>query len=164
MESISLSVRCTREEYMQFYATYRRAPAWTTALGVIVTVVAVGLCILDAAVQSHTLLLGLAGVLLLLLNPLLLPMARKGEAARRYDADDGLQDAVAMMIDDQMLTLRSTTVQGQVPLSSLTAVHQTAAMTVLEFGNELTVCIPLRSLNEQEQQYLQERLAPLRKG
>ena len=147
---LSLAVRCTREEYMAFYAAYRGDPVWTTVIGAVVLAAAVVLCILDRAVQQHTLLMGLVGAVLTLLSPLILPTVRKGAAGRRYDTSDTIRSAASLTMDDTVLQIKSACVEGSVPFSALTAIEETPEMTALVFGRELTVCIPMRSFTPAE--------------
>lgn len=150
MNTLSLPVRCTREEYMTFCAMRRKDPLWTTIAGVVLLLIAAVLCILDQSVGQPALLLLLLGVVLLLTSPLILPTVRKGAAGRRYDASDSLKAAVSITMNEETLTVRSACQEGTVPLSALTAVEQTGGMTALVFGKELTVCIPMRSFTEAE--------------
>ncbi len=159
MKTMSLAVRCTREEYMQFCATYQKGSLWTTAVGVLLLLLTALLCILDGTMGQTALLLLFAGVLLLLTAPLILPTVRKGAAGRRYDASDALKSAVSITLDEQQLTVRGVAVEGCVPLTSLTAVYATASMIALVFARELTVYLPVRSLSEQDTQMLKKILS-----
>ena len=150
VETISLAVKCTREEYMEFYATYRKKSMWSTVLGAILLLAAGPLYVMDTEVTSLAPLCSFIAVVLVLMNPLILPLIRKGEAGRRYDNSDALKGAVTVTIDRQTLTVRTACHEGCVPLSALTDIHQTATVTVLVFGKELTVCIPMRTMNEDE--------------
>lgn len=150
METLTLAVRCTREEYLQFYATNQKAPAWVTVIGAVVLVITAVIAAIEQTLTQHTLLLGLIGMITVMLSPFILPTVRKGAAGRRYDASDSLKGAVTLIMTPQTLTVRSACQEGTVPLSALTAVLQTNAMTALVFGKELTVCIPMRTMNEEE--------------
>lgn len=135
---------------MAFYASYRKDPVWTTIAGALVILAAAVLCVLDGGIGQLTLLLLLIGVLLVLLSPLILPTMRKGAAGRRYDASDSLKGAVTITLDNETLTVRSACQEGTVPLCTMTAVITTRDMTALVFGKELTVCIPMRILRQDE--------------
>lgn len=164
MKNLMLSVRCTREEYMQFYAACERGPKWTAAVGAAALALAVLLCVVDAMIHQHTLMLGLIGVILLIWTPLILPTVRKGAAGRRYDASDSLKGALSLVISEDTLTVRSACQEGTVPLSALTQVLQTPQMIALVFGKELTVCIPVRAMDEDEWYDLHAVLSKYRKG
>lgn len=164
MKTIQLSVRCTREEYMQFCAASQKGPKWTMAAGAAAVAVAVLFCMVDQMIHSHTLLLGLIGATLMMWSPLILPTVRKGAAGRRYDASDALKGAIAVEISEDTLNFRSACQEGCVPLSALTAVTVTEQMIALVFGKELTVCIPVRSMNEDEWYDLHAVLSKYRKG
>ncbi len=150
MNKISLAVRCTREEYMNFYGGVRKNSVWTTVVGAVLLVVTVILCVVDQTMKQHTLLLALLGIVLVLMTPLILPTVRKGAAGRRYDASDALKGALTITMDDKLLTVRSACQEGTVPLCALTAIEQTKDMTALVFGKELTVCIPMRTMTDDE--------------
>ncbi len=123
---------------------------WSTVLGAILLIVAGPLYILDSDITSFAPLLGLVAVTLILLNPLILPAVRKGAAGRRYDNSDALKGAVTLTIDEQTLTVRTACQEGTLPLSALTDIWQTKDMTALVFGKELTVCIPMRTMTDDE--------------
>jgi len=163
VESLTLAVKCTREEYMEFYARVDKKTALPTILGVIVLAAAVLLCVMDQTVHQHTLLLLLCGMLLVLTNPLILPTVRKGAAGRRYDNSDALKGALAVTVSRDSLTVRSACYEGCVPLSALTDILQTKTMTALVFGKELTVCIPMRALNAEETALFESILSTYKK-
>lgn len=163
MDTISLAVKCTREEYMEFYATVGKKPLWTTVVGVTLLTVAVVLCMMEQSVRQHALLLLLLGVLTVSANPLILPMLRKGAAGRRYDNSDALRGALTVTVTRDTLTVRSACYDGAVPLAALTDVIQTKTMTALVFGKELTVCIPMRTMTADEAAALDTFLTPYKK-
>ena len=163
MEKLTLAVKCTREEYMNFYAGIGKKSMRSTVLGAILLIVAGPLYIIDSDVTSFAPLLGLVAVILIILNPLLLPMIRKGAAGRRYDNSDALKGAVSLTMDAKTLTIRTACQEGCVPLAALTDVWQTKELTALVFGKELTVCIPMRSMTADEAAAFETFLAPYKK-
>lgn len=163
MDKLTLAVKCTREEYMNFYADLRKEPFWMTAVGVALLLVTAALCVMDQTMKQHTLLLAMLGIVMVLMKPLILPTVRKGAAGRRYDASDALKGAVSLTMDDKALTVRSACQEGCVPLTALTEVLKTNDMTALVFGKELTVCIPMRSLTADEAIAFETFLAPYKK-
>ena len=163
MDKISLAVKCTREEYMEFYATARKKSMIPTALGIAMLMVAGLLCGTQRALGQPALFAILLGMALILANPLILPAMRKGEAGRRYDNSDVLKGALTLTIDNKELTVRSACQEGTVPLSALTDIRQEKGITALVFGKELTVCIPMRSMNEDETAAFQTILAAYKK-
>ena len=163
MKTLSLPVRCTREEYMQFCAVRRKGPAWTTAVGIVMIAAAVAVGLFSQSLNAVLLLLAFGGAVLTSFSPLLLPLLLKGEAGRRYDASDALKSAVTVSLDGQELTVKSVCQEGCVPLSALTKVWQTSHVTALEFGKELTVCIPRRSFSDAEYALFEEMIAPYKK-
>lgn len=163
MDKISLAVKCTREEYMDFYATVRKKSMWSTVLGVILLITAGPLYVMDSEVTRYAPLFGLLALTLILLNPVILPAIRKGAAGRRYDNSDALQGALTVTIDRNELFVRSACQEGTVPLSALTDIWQTDKMTALVFGKELTVCIPMRTMTQEEAAAFQTILAAYKK-
>ncbi len=160
MKPIELSVRCTREEYMNYAARRGERMVLLTVFGVSVTVIAVLLGILAGTVDQLSALLLFVGVLLMLADPLILPMLRKGEAARQYDRSDNLRGAVTLRLDDTTLYVRTATDEATLPLDATTEVTLAPTMIVLVFGQELTVCIPKRVLQPEETEALREILTP----
>lgn len=163
MNKITLAVKCTREEYMNFYANIRKGSLWTTVIGAIILLATVMLCVIDQTMKQHTLLLAVIGIVLVLMTPVILPMMRKGAAGRRYDNSDALKGAVTLTMDEQTLTVRTACQEGTLPLSALTDVWQTEAMTALVFGKEMTVCIPMRTMTADEVTAFETFLAPYKK-
>ncbi len=156
--TLSLSVRCTREEYLQFCAETAPKPAWVTGVGLLLVLMAAAETMYAGGVSQFGVLLMLCGVLGLLINPLLLPMLRKGEGGRRYDDSDDLRQAMQLTFSDDTLTVRSATVEGTLPLSLVTDVVTTATMLSFSFAGELTVCIPVRAMTDEESATVKELL------
>ena len=163
MENISLAVKCTREEYMECYAASRKNTTWSTVFGAILLIAAGPLYVLDGTVTQLAPLFSLIAVTLILLNPVILPAVRKGAAGRRYDNSDALQGALTLTINGKELTVRSACQEGTVPLTALTDIWQAKGITALVFGKELTVCIPMRSMNEEETAAFEGILAAYKK-
>ena len=163
MDKISLAVKCTREEYMEFFAASHKKSMIPTALGIAMLMVAGLLCGTQRVLGQSALFAILLGMALILANPLILPFMRKGAAGRRYDNSDVLKGALTLTIDRKELTVRSACQEGTVPLSALTDIRQTKGITALVFGKELTVCIPMRSMTEDETAAFQTILAAYKK-
>lgn len=163
VKTLSFPVRCTREEYMQFCAYRQKGPAWTTAVGILMIAAAVLVCVLSQSLDATAVLLVILGAVLTAFSPLLLPLFQKGEAGRRYDNSDALKGSLMLTLDSETLTVKSVCQEGCVPLSALTRVWQTSAVTALEFGKELTVCIPMRSFSAEERALFEDFLAPYKK-
>lgn len=158
METISLAVKLTREEYMAFYASYRKQSMWTTVFGAMLLILWLPLRLVGDTVTGVTPLIMFAALFLLLLNPVILPFMRKGTAGRRYDASDVLKGALTLTMDSDTLFVRTVCHEGRLPLTAITDVYETNAMMALVFGKELTVYIPKRALTETELSWLHELL------
>ena len=139
MKNVSLSVKCTREEYMEFCVNRHKPMAWLTAVGILLVGCGAAVAVLGGGLNSGVLLLLFGGVVCMLLSPLMLPMMRKGEAARRYDASDSLKSAVCVTVDERGVTVSGATLEGTLPMDALTEVVETAAMLALVFGQEYTL-------------------------
>lgn len=163
MKPIELSVRCTREEYMDYAVQSGKKYLWTAAVGFVFAAASIvsGVCM--QRVNTACLLWGFCGVLLLLLDPLILPLYRKGEAARRYDRSESLQGAISLRLDETTLYVRTVTDEASLPLTALTDIQFTPAVTALRFGDTLTVCIPKRALRDEEATALAAILAQFMK-
>lgn len=150
MKNVSLSVKCTREEYMEFCVNRHKPMAWLTVVGILLVGCGAAVVILGGELSGGVLLLLLGGVVSMMLSPLILPMMRKGEAARRYDASDSLKSAVSVTVDERGITVSGATIEGTLPVDALTEVVETSSMLALVFGREYTLCIPKRALLEEE--------------
>lgn len=147
---MAFSVKLTREEYMDFCVKTRRKTVWLAALGIVLFLGAVAAYFLEGGVVHLNWLLMLVGAFCLTAEPLWLPMREKGEAGRRYDASDALQQAVSLTIENEAVTVRTACQEGTVPLSLMTEKKATADMVCLVFGDELTVYIPRRAVSDDE--------------
>jgi len=150
MKPISVSVKCTREEYMDFCVNRHPSMLWLSGIGLVVLAMGAMLVVMDGGISQSSLLLLFGGVIVMLLSPLILPMLRKGEAARRYDASDTLKTAMTLIFDDTAVTVNSMALEGTLPYDALTDVIQTNAMLAFVFGKECQLCIPKRVLTEDE--------------
>lgn len=150
MKPIELAVRCTREEYMEYAAENGKKHLWTVPLGFVLLAGSIVSCVFVQQIQAASLVWFLCGMVLLLLDPLILPMIRKGEAARLYDRSESLQGAITLKLDDTGITVRSVTTEAVLPPDAVTEMKLTSRMVALCFGNTLTVCIPKRVLQDEE--------------
>jgi len=156
--TLSLSVRCTREEYLQFCAETAPKPAWVSATGLLLVLIAAAEMVYAGGVSQFGVLLMLCGVVCLLMTPLILPMLGKGEGGRRYDDSDDLRQAMQLTFTDDTVTVKSATVEGTFPLTLVTDVVMTQTMFSFSFADELTVCIPVRAMTDTEAATVKEIL------
>jgi len=154
MTTLQLSARCTREEYMEYCVhRHKKQPLLLVAGAIFIGLAAISYAFQQQMTQTGWLLV-LLGMICATLDGLWLPMFRKGEAARRYDASDTLQQAIRLTCEETMWTVQTADHEGTLPLSLVTAVEQTEAMLAILFGAELTVLIPKRALEEDELAFL----------
>jgi hypothetical protein len=109
---------------------------------------------LDGGIGQMPLFLLFVGVLLLLFQPLIRPLAVKGQAAKLYDASDFLRSAVSLRVTEDTVYVKAAGVDAALPPSAVTAVVQTPTVLALCFANELTVCVPMRAFSDEERQWL----------
>ncbi len=159
MAKVAVSVRCTREEYMTFCAKRHKPTHLPLIAGAVLLCGAAGSYILQQQATQTGLLLLLLGLIGVTLEGLWLPLFRKGEAGRRYDASDTLRQAVSIELTDETLLVRTAVKEGNLPLSLVTAVEETDAMMAVLFGKECTIYIPKRVLREDEYALLREALS-----
>lgn len=147
---MTLTVRCTREEYMQFCAATAPRPVWLTAAGLLLAALAAAEAVLLSGITQVGLLVLFGAVICLLACPLIIPTWCKGAAGRRYDNSDDLRQAVHVTFSQTAVTVHSATVEGTLPMTAVTGVVKTNDMLAVAFGKELTVHIPLRAMTEEE--------------
>ncbi len=158
MTEFMISARCTREEYMEYCVKRHKPLRLLRIVGVLFLVAAVALYIWQQQATQTGLLMVLLGLIGVTLDWLWLPLFRKGEAARRYDASDALSQAFSLTLTDEALTVKTAAIEGTLPLSFVTAVEETDAMIAVVCGGELTVPIPKRALSEAEITALRQAL------
>ena len=134
MKPIELAVRCTREEYMEYAVHNGKKHWWTVPLGFCLLAGGIVSCVFVQQLTTVALLWGFVGVLLLLLDPLILPLYRKGEAAKLYDRSDSLQGAITLRMEDSELSMRSATTEATLKLDAMTEVKLTPRVIGLYFG------------------------------
>ncbi len=148
MEKFTASALCTREDYMAFRSAGKIRPLPIVCGAVLIAVAAAGL--IFKLFDINTALLPLvAGLALLLYDPLFLPVYRKGEAAREYDTSGMLNKAVTLTFEGDSVFVDSVNLTGTLPLS-LATVTQQANVISLRFGPEPEILIPLHALTEQQ--------------
>lgn len=148
MERFTVSALCTREEYIAYCAA-RKNRLWPTALGIALLLGGAAGGILRALPWNTVLLFVLLGGCLALVDPLFLPIFRKGEAARRYDESDSLNMAVTLTFEGETVTVRGARVDAELPLS-LATVSEAGKVLSLRFGAELNVLVPLRAFSGEQ--------------
>lgn len=165
MTSVSVSVRCTREEYTQYCASRVHTPLLPTVLGAVCLVGGVALEATGAATISGLVpLMIVAGILaIFLFSPLVLIFWHKSEAAKRYDNADSLKQAVALTMSEDSVTVRTACHEGTLPLSLLTATAETGDAIGLCFGAELEICIPKRALTTEELTFIKQTIHRVKK-
>ncbi|MBQ9414168.1 MAG: hypothetical protein IJU16_03470 [Clostridia bacterium] len=146
---MTISVRCTKDEYMRFCA--RRRVRWPlTVCGLLLGAAGGVVLLLGAARMMTATVFFLGGAIVLLWDTVLLPAVRKGDAGRRYDRSRSLPAAITLTFSDTVVTVDSTEWQGTLPLDAVTEVIETPEMLGLRFGAEWTALIPRRVLTDEQ--------------
>ncbi|MDD2418301.1 MAG: hypothetical protein PHR24_02825 [Oscillospiraceae bacterium] len=163
---LSLSVLVTREEYSAAVAISKRKHRRKTArvtMGfgswLIICGVAglfFGSYILLAPPAAICLVL--AGLFLLCYDGLLAPIIDRAAAAREYEEKEDLHFATTYYFYDDRVAVHNGRFQGELPLSILTEWGETSALFGLEVGRELSMAIPKRLLDTQQEERLRSIL------
>ncbi len=151
METVSVSVKCTREEYLNFCVARVGKPWFPGVVGVVMIVMSGVLqAVSDYDITAPMMLLMVCGIMALLFSPLFLVFWHKSEAAKRYDHADSLKQAVTLTMNKDCLNVRTSCHDGILPLSLVTAIDETGDAFGITFGKELELCIPKRVLTDEE--------------
>ncbi|MBR5134796.1 MAG: YcxB family protein [Clostridia bacterium] len=157
MMKLTISVRCTREEYMDFCVNRRARLPVVTAAGALIIASGVATALIGGMNQG-CLLMWLVGATAMMFSPLIFPMMLKGEAARRYDASDSLKLAFVAELTEEAIAFKSSTVEGRFPKEAVTNIVETDSMAAIEFAREVQICIPKRALSDEERAMLEALL------
>ncbi len=160
--TISLSVRCTREEYLAHCYESAPRPMAVALIGVILLAIAAAARMISGVWSQMDILLLLVGAVLTITPSLLLPILKKGEGGRRYDASDSLSQAMSLVITEESVTLKSATTEGTLPLSAVTKITDSKTVKAIAFTDDVEICIPHRALTDEESAALDEILKPYR--
>lgn len=163
MTSVSLSVRCTREEYIRYRTVRMKKPWLVTLLGVLAIASSGVLSTADTQKTLTAAILPLVMIGLLLFIPFALYFYEKGAAAKQYDESTYLREAFTLVMDEQTLRVRTACHEGTLPLTLLTAVEETGDAIGLVFGKELSLCVPKRALSEKESNAMKQLLHTAKK-
>lgn len=151
METVSVSMRCTREEYMEYYVNHIQKPWFPGVIGAVMIVMSGVLqAVSEYDITAPMTLLFVCGVLALLFSPVFVVFWYKSEAAKRYDNAESLKQAITLTVSNEFLTVKTACHEGVLPLSLVTGVNETAKAFGIVFGNELEICLPKRVLTEEE--------------
>lgn len=165
MTKVSVSVRCTREEYTRYCANRAHTPWLPTVFSVLCLV---GGVVLEATETKHIsglvpclIFLGILGIVVG--SPLCLTFWHRSEAARRYDSADSLRQAVTLIMTEDSVTVRTACHEGTLPLTLLTDTAETGEAIGLIFGRELEICIPKRALSTEELTFIKQVIHTVKK-
>lgn len=155
-DAISLSVLMTRDEYMTFVADSQRQMRrerlpLTKGGGAVLTVLGLAGLFFGRYVSlspAAALCLLLVGVFLLCYDELLAPLFDRAAAAREYEEKQDLRMAYQYVFTADWVQIQNARVQGVLPLTLMTAWHQTQTLICLSFGREVRLLLPKRALDE----------------
>ncbi|MDD2362603.1 MAG: YcxB family protein [Oscillospiraceae bacterium] len=163
---LSLSVLVTREEYSQAVAISKRKHRRKTArltmgFGTVLILCGVAGLFFGSYIflsPSPAACLVFAGLFLVCYDGLIAPILDRGAAAREFEEKEDLHFATTYIFYTDRVTVQNGRIQGELPLSILTEWVETPALFGLEVGKELSMAIPKRLLDTEQENQLRSIL------
>lgn len=162
--SVSLSVLLIKEDYIRYTAQLRRqmrqghVPLLTCCGAV--------LCVLGLAgvffgsyislTMAPALGLVLAGAFLLCYDGLFAPMLDRASAAREFEEKPELRMAGTYVFTPDEVEIRTSGLEGRVPLKLATHWSETPSLFSVSFGREIQIILPKRLLKEEDIAFLRD--------
>lgn len=157
MESFSLSILLTKEDYVQSETANGRRIGPLTATGAVLAVAGALLFRFVADLPAvFTGGVAMLGLLLMLCDLVFLPMYARVAAAARFERQDILRQAIAVTFEADAVTVETARLSGRLPRALLTDTTQTPDIFVFTFGAELTLRVPKRLLTAAQAAALEE--------
>ena len=151
MTDFSVTVLVTREEYAAFAAAAAKKSGFSVsfALGV-ACLVAGGALFLFEQMAAAWFGLVAVGVVLCLWDGVIAPKIAAAVAAREYEALFGGRMAQTLVFSAGSVRVSTPHAEGSVPLSAVTRVVSGKVGVQLDFGRELSLFIPVRSVTREQ--------------
>ncbi len=143
METFSVSVLLTKDEYCSSAAHRLPSLGWGIPVGLFLMVCGVTVWILQMGVAVTWSFL-IIGVTAALFDSMILPVLMRGVAGSRYD--HARQSAWHLTFTAESVTVKNGRIEGTFPYTLLTASEETVHYFNLDFGAELSLCVPRRVL------------------
>lgn len=143
LETFTVSVLLTKDEYCSAAAHRLPTIGWGIPIGLFLMLcgVTVWLLSLGMAVTWSFLVVGVAAALF---DSVIAPIFARMIAGARYDRLR--QEALHLTFSEEGVTVVSGRVNGTFPYALLTHSEETVHYFLLDFGAELSLCVPRRAL------------------
>ena len=151
MSEFSVTVLITREEYAAMHraAAQKRGVSFAFIVGAVFMAAAGALYLTAQSVAACGLCL-ILGLCLCLWDGVIVPSAAGALAAREYDGIYGGKMAQTAVFGGDFVTVRTPRAEGVLPLSAVTRAVISKAGVQLDFGREVSLFLPARSLTEEQ--------------
>ncbi len=143
MEPFTVSVLLRKDEYCSHTAYRLPAFAWGLPTGLFLMLCGVTVWLLNLGI-SVTMAFLLTGVAFALFDNVIAPMLSRVVAGARFDRTR--QEAWHLTFTEEEVTVQNAHVNGTFPYSLLTRTEETVHYFSLDFGAELSLCVPRRVL------------------
>lgn len=155
METFSVSVLLTKDEYCSSEAHRLPSLGWGIPVGLFLMLCGVTVWILQmgAAVTWSFLIIGVTAALF---DSMILPVLTRGVVGARFDRER--REAWHLTFTDEGVTVKSGRVNGTFSYDLITNAEETVHYFNLDFGAELSLCVPRRVLAPWQVTALQQRL------
>ena len=154
MEPFTISVLLTKAEYTAEAGRGARRVGVLTPLGMLIFLAGLVCRLWNLWGDLPAGSLMLLGVLLVVAEMLLFPLAAQFRAAARYDATP--PEAVTLQFGAEAVTVKGSRVEGTLPYTLLTAKSESDTLFCLQFGGVYTAYIPRRLLTDRQWQMLRD--------
>ncbi len=156
MEPFSVSVLLTKDEYCSSEAHRLPSLGWGIPVGLFLMLCGVIVWILQMGVAVTWAFL-IIGVTAALFDSMILPVLTRGVAGARFDRER--REAWHLTFTAESVTVKSGSINGTFPYALLTHAEETVHYFNMDFGAELSLCVPRRVLAPWQVSALQELLA-----
>lgn len=143
LESFTVSVLLRKDEYCSAAAHRLPSIGWGIPIGLFLMLCGVTVWLLNLGMGITWGFL-VAGVATALFDSVAAPMFTRMIAGARYDRER--QEALHLTFTEEGVTVVSSRVNGTFPYALLTYSEETVHYFLLDFGAELSLCVPRRAL------------------
>ncbi|MBE6757672.1 MAG: YcxB family protein [Ruminococcaceae bacterium] len=143
METFSISVLLTKDEYCSSAAHRLPSLGWGIPIGLFLMLCGVTVWLLELG-ASLTWGFLVIGVTAALFDSVILPVLVRGVMGARFDRTR--HEAWHLTFSGESVTVKSGRVSGTFPYTLLTYAEETVHYFNLDFGAELSLCVPRRAL------------------
>ena len=156
METFTVSVLLTKEEYCSSEAHRLPSLGWGIPIGLFLMLCGITVWVLQMGATVTWAFL-VIGVVAALFDSMILPVLTRGVVGARFDRER--REAWHLTFPAEGVTVKSGRINGTFAYSLLTNAEETVHYFNLDFGAELSLCVPRRSLTPWQVSALQKLLA-----